>query len=63
MRFDLSKRMAHATLNPASPVIPFAASGPGAAALDSDAALMARVQAGDLDAFEPLVRRYERRLF
>ena len=49
-----------ATLNPA---IPFAASGPGAAVLDSDAALMARVQAGDLDAFEPLVRRYERRLF
>lgn len=55
--------MADATLNPASPAIPFAASGPGAAALDSDAALMARVQAGDLDAFEPLVRRYERRLF
>ena len=58
MRFVLSKRMA--TLNPA---IPFAAAGPGAAALDSDAALMARVQAGDPDAFEPLVRRYERRLF
>ena len=61
--FVLSKRMAHATLNPASPAIPFAASGPGAAVLDSNAALMARVQAGDLDAFEPLVRRYERRLF
>ena len=54
--------MADAALNPASPAIPFAASG-AAAALDSDAALMARVQAGDLDAFEPLVRRYERRLF
>ena len=52
--------MADATLNPA---IPFAASGPGVGALDSNAALMARVQAGDLDAFEPLVRRYERRLF
>ncbi len=52
--------MADATLNPA---IPFAGSGPEAAALDSDAALMARVQAGDLDAFEPLVQRYERRLF
>ena len=52
--------MADATLNPA---IPFTGSGPGAAALDSDAALMARVQAGDLDAFEPLVQRYERRLF
>ncbi|MXZ61234.1 MAG: sigma-70 family RNA polymerase sigma factor [Acidobacteria bacterium] len=63
VRFFLSKRMAHATLNPANPAIPFAASGPGAAVLDSDAALMARVQAGDLDAFEPLVRRYERRLF
>ncbi|MDE3261533.1 MAG: sigma factor [Acidobacteriota bacterium] len=63
VRFVLSKRMAHATLNPASPAIPFAASGPGAAVLDSDAALMARVQAGDLDAFEPPVRRYERRLF
>ena len=63
MRFVLSKRMADAALNPANPAIPFAASGPGAAALDSDAALMARVQAGDLDAFEPLVRRYERRLF
>ena len=48
------------TLNPA---IPFAASGPGARALDSDAALMVRVQAGDLDAFEPLVHRYEKRLF
>ncbi|MCY4628014.1 MAG: sigma-70 family RNA polymerase sigma factor, partial [Acidobacteria bacterium] len=59
-RFDLSKRMADATLNPA---IPFAGSGPEAPALDSDAALMARVQAGDLDAFEPLVQRYERRLF
>ena len=55
--------MADAALNPANPAIPFAASGPGTAALDSDAALMARVQAGDLDAFEPLVRRYERRLF
>ena len=63
VRFVLSKRMAHATLNPASPAIPFAASGPGAAVLDSDVALMARVQTGDLDAFEPLVRRYERRLF
>jgi len=52
--------MADATLNPA---IPFAGSGPEAPALDSDAALMARVQAGDLDAFEPLVQRYERRLF
>ena len=52
--------MADATLNPA---IPFAASGPRVGALDSNAALMARVQAGDLDAFEPLVRRYERRLF
>ena len=49
-----------ATLNPA---IPFTASGPGAAALDSDAALMARVRAGEPDAFEPLVRRYEKRLF
>ena len=49
-----------ATLNPA---IPFAAPVPGAAALDSDAALMARVQAGDHGAFEPLVRRYEKRLF
>ena len=49
-----------ATLNPA---IPFDAPGPGAAALDSDAALMARVQAGDHGAFEPLVRRYEKRLF
>lgn len=55
--------MTDATVNAANPPIPFAASGPGAAALDSDAALMARVQAGDLDAFEPLVRRYERRLF
>ena len=57
--------MAPATLNPATlnPAIPFAASGPGAVALDSDAALMARVQAGDLDAFEPLVHRYEKRLF
>ena len=57
--------MAQATLNPATlnPAIPFAASGPGAVALDSDAALMARVQAGDLDAFEPLVHRYEKRLF
>jgi len=63
VRFVLSKRMAHAALNPASPAIPFAASGPGAAVLYCDAALMARVQAGDLDAFEPLVRRYERRLF
>lgn len=54
--------MADATLNPASSAIPFAGSGP-AAVLDSDAALMARVQAGDLDAFEPLVKRYERRLF
>lgn len=52
--------MADAALNPA---IPFAVSGPGAAALDSDAALMARVQAGDPDAFDPLVRRYEKRLF
>lgn len=52
--------MAAATLNPA---IPFAAPGPGAAAPDSDAALMARVRAGELDAFEPLVRRYEKRLF
>ena len=56
--------MADAALNPA---IPFAASGPdsgtGAAAFESDAALMARVQAGDLDGFEPLVRRYEKRLF
>ena len=49
-----------ATLNPA---IPFDAPVPGAAALDSDAALMARVQAGDHGAFEPLVRRYEKRLF
>ena len=49
-----------ATLNPA---IPFAAPEPRSAALASDAALMARVQAGDLEAFEPLVRRYERRLF
>ena len=55
--------MADAALNPANPAIPIAASAPGAAALDTDAALMARVQAGDLDAFEPLVRRYERRLF
>jgi RNA polymerase sigma-70 factor (ECF subfamily) len=55
--------MTDATVNAANPPIPFAASGPGATALDSDAALMARVQAGDLDAFEPLVQRYERRLF
>lgn len=65
-RFVLSKHMADATVHcsrVAGPAIPFAASGPGVGALDSDAALMARVQAGDLDAFEPLVRRYERRLF
>ena len=52
-----------ATLNTISPAIPFAAPSPGAAALDSDAALMARVQGGDPDAFEPLVRRYQKRLF
>lgn len=45
------------------PAIPLAAPGPGAASLDSDAALMARVQAGEPDAFEPLVRRYQKRLF
>ncbi len=44
-----------------SPAIPFARAEPEPA--DSDAALMARVRAGDLDAFEPLVRRHEKRLF
>ena len=52
--------MTSATLSPA---IPFAAAEPGAEAGVSDGALMARVRAGDADAFEPLVRRYEKRLF
>lgn len=52
--------MAGATLSPA---IPFAAAEPEPEAAVSDAALMARVRSGDLDAFEPLVRRYEKRLF
>ena len=52
--------MTSATLSPA---IPFAAAEPGAEAGVSDGALMARVRAGDPDAFEPLVRRYEKRLF
>ena len=52
--------MANATLSPA---IPFTAAEPEPEAAVSDAALMARVQAGELDAFEPLVRRHEKRLF
>lgn len=45
-----------------SPAIPFAVSAdPAGAATDGE--LMARVAAGDADAFEPIVERYQRRLF
>ncbi len=46
-----------------SPAIPFPAAEAVPNAEISDAALMARVRKGNPEAFEPLVRRYEKRLF
>lgn len=43
--------------------LPFAAASTPAAETATDAEIMERVRAGDTEAFEPLVRRYEQRLF
>ncbi len=43
--------------------IPFRLERPGAPGERSDAELMGRVRAGEVEAFAPLVQRYERRLF
>lgn len=52
--------MGSATLSTA---VPFTGADHCTHAALSDAALMERVRGGDPDAFEPLVRRYEKRLF
>lgn len=43
--------------------LPFVAGPAAAFEAETDAALMERVRGGETEAFEPLVRRYERRLF
>jgi len=46
-----------------APAIPLGLEGAGAPVERSDAWLMERVRAGEVDAFAPLVKRYERRIF
>lgn len=43
--------------------LPFVAARAAAVETETDAALMERVRGGETEAFEPLVRRYEQRLF